>query len=231
MRLFTLLVCTLLSTLPTVSRADVITTNFSGVLTGQFGPIPSLLSSFYTIGESFSGRYSYESSLPAYVLQADTNYYDGFSELTITIGSDTWSAPVAWAEVSNNTLMGGKPVDVFGVNAGVSPNSLYDLTGPTVGGFKLVAPQLQFLDNSGSVFLTKALPSAPLNFLQFSTGYATLLFASPTSGYVAMWGQINSLSGSVTPVPEPETYAMLLAGLGLLGVLARRRKQIELAVA
>lgn len=27
-----------------------------------------------------------------------------------------------------------------------------------------------------------------------------------------------------TPVPEPETYAMLLAGLGLMGVVARRRK-------
>ena len=27
----------------------------------------------------------------------------------------------------------------------------------------------------------------------------------------------------VTPVPEPETYAMLLAGLGLMGVIARRR--------
>ena len=29
----------------------------------------------------------------------------------------------------------------------------------------------------------------------------------------------------VAPVPEPETYAMLLAGLGLLGFVARRRKQ------
>jgi hypothetical protein len=36
------------------------------------------------------------------------------------------------------------------------------------------------------------------------------------------WG-INSLT--VTAVPEPETYAMLLAGLGLLGGVARRRQR------
>ena len=29
---------------------------------------------------------------------------------------------------------------------------------------------------------------------------------------------------STTPVPEPETYAMLLAGLGLMGFIARRRR-------
>jgi hypothetical protein len=30
---------------------------------------------------------------------------------------------------------------------------------------------------------------------------------------------------AVTPVPEPETYAMMLVGLGLIGGIARRRKQ------
>ena len=29
----------------------------------------------------------------------------------------------------------------------------------------------------------------------------------------------------VTAVPEPETYAMLMAGFGLLGFVARRRKR------
>lgn len=32
-------------------------------------------------------------------------------------------------------------------------------------------------------------------------------------------------SMTVAPVPEPETYAMMLAGLGLVGVAVRRRKQ------
>lgn len=31
----------------------------------------------------------------------------------------------------------------------------------------------------------------------------------------------------ITPIPEPETYAMLLAGLGLMGFVARRRRQRE----
>jgi hypothetical protein len=29
---------------------------------------------------------------------------------------------------------------------------------------------------------------------------------------------------SASPAPEPETYAMLLAGLGVVGFLARRRR-------
>lgn len=32
-------------------------------------------------------------------------------------------------------------------------------------------------------------------------------------------------TGPVSPVPEPETYAMMLAGLGFIGVIARRRNK------
>lgn len=35
-----------------------------------------------------------------------------------------------------------------------------------------------------------------------------------------------TLSVDVTPVPEPETYALMLAGLGVVGFLARRRKMV-----
>jgi hypothetical protein len=34
----------------------------------------------------------------------------------------------------------------------------------------------------------------------------------------------GTLDIAATPVPEPETYAMMLAGLGLMGFIARRRR-------
>jgi hypothetical protein len=47
------------------------------------------------------------------------------------------------------------------------------------------------------------------------------------SGDIALDNPTNNASWSLVavPVPEPESYAMLIAGLGLLGVATRRRRQ------
>ena len=37
--------------------------------------------------------------------------------------------------------------------------------------------------------------------------------------------EVYRIAFDVTPVPEPETYAMMLVGLGLIGLAARRRKK------
>ena len=50
----------------------------------------------------------------------------------------------------------------------------------------------------------------------------TNLFGFPETTAVAT---IDNLSVTVSSVPEPEAYAMLLAGLGLVGFMARRTRQ------
>lgn len=40
-------------------------------------------------------------------------------------------------------------------------------------------------------------------------------------------GGLYNGSISVTPVPEPESFAMLLAGLGMVGAVARRRNKVK----
>ena len=63
-----------------------------------------------------------------------------------------------------------------------------------------------------------AIDTAVTGFPFLLSGPLTLI-VSGTSGLTASYaGTIN-----VQPIPEPETYAMLLAGLGVVGWLARRR--------
>jgi hypothetical protein len=65
-------------------------------------------------------------------------------------------------------------------------------------------------------------PSSAWNF-NFSNGYQGPYGYKDAQRY-AMAVHSGDVGAVVSAVPEPETYAMLLAGLGLIGVVARRRK-------
>jgi hypothetical protein len=90
--------------------------------------------------------------------------------------------------------------------------------------------------SSVNVDITKASlnESTPIAF--YHSGSASLGTFSVTDSSpftLELWGTVtgNPIGASyngqitVTAVPEPETYGMLLGGIALLGVVARRRKQ------
>lgn len=53
-----------------------------------------------------------------------------------------------------------------------------------------------------------------------NTPFALHLFGTAAIGGIYS----GNVQVAAAPIPEPETYAMLLAGMGLLGFIARRRK-------
>ena len=92
-------------------------------------------------------------------------------------------------------------------------------------GFQIALPTVNF--NSVTVYnaaqaltTTGFLSGANFTFSGLTAG----TFSLRASGSVAGSNLIGAQYG-VTAVPEPETFAMLLAGLGLVGVTARRRNK------
>lgn len=66
------------------------------------------------------------------------------------------------------------------------------------------------------------------NWTAVGVGFSGVAHSIDFGGTASLTGYDNITFGSDTPtppVPEPETYAMLLIGLGLLGFAARHRKQ------
>jgi hypothetical protein len=118
---------------------------------------------------------------------------------------------------------------------GTSGGVIYDTYAFTLGTASTVASSVS----------TFGSPIAPANYSIWNADNTATPFSwnfggAPTvhtvnlaagSYYYAVFGvapgfaaySINS-AAVATPVPEPETYAMLLAGLGIVGFVARRRR-------
>ncbi len=134
------------------------------------------------------------------------------------------------------TAVSAQAATVLDVTDGFSANGIknytFQITAP--GSYLATLTDYNFPDTFTSLALSinKAptiLGSIPhagsFTFNAATTGtYTALVFGKPgtTTGF-------SSFGLTVAAVPEPETYAMMLAGLGLIGVIARRRKESAVA--
>ena len=132
---------------------------------------------------------------------------------------------------------GNGVANFFSPLLGVVPTSVTFSTPVLAAAFALVTntstpSQSTFIASLGSTpvetfSLFTGIPSVPTYVGFTGITFDTITFIPAGTGVKIV---IDNLQ--ITPVPEPETYAMMLAGLGLLGFVARRRgKRPERAAA
>lgn len=101
----------------------------------------------------------------------------------------------------------------------------YSLSFMALGNGAMNLGSLTYAPNSLTPVLFSVLNSPSWSLYSFTVN------VSAPSDYRLAFSTSSSLSvdnvsvSAVTAVPEPETYAMMLAGLGAIGFLSRRRKQ------
>ena len=153
--------------------------------------------------------------------------------VTDTDGNGSGESPMAFAGI-----------DAAPTNTQSGAHKLQDLhpTGTTkaqVGDYNLL---LRFANNAGSAFQTNESETFNLvsNANSGLTASSFLFRSSQTAGglpnppfySVASFTNAGGTGGSgiayvaAVPVPEPETYALILAGLGMVGFLVRRRRSL-----
>ncbi len=114
-----------------------------------------------------------------------------------------------------------KPIAAFGFYGIDIGDFNGQVTVTTSGGLNQFFNVGNTLNGSGGSVLFWGLVSNTYTFTGITFGNT----ASGTDFFAFDNFTVGSLQQVKSPVPEPETYAMFLAGLGLMGYMARRRKE------
>ncbi|HSI42856.1 MAG TPA: FxDxF family PEP-CTERM protein [Methylotenera sp.] len=152
-----------------------------------------------------------------------------FANLDVSGSGTTYQFTLATNDLNTifapGSFIGAIAVDVSSnilpttVSYGDSPVSVSTGSGPT-GAFEfrfdLTGPKQARLTSGESVSWTAT-------FAQPVTFEGTQ-FALHVQGLSKEQGGSGWYTNSVSPVPEPETYGLMLSGLGLIGFITRRRK-------
>ncbi|MBQ5947151.1 VPLPA-CTERM sorting domain-containing protein [Massilia sp. ST3] len=208
------------------AQATVITYNFSGVfgapVRASFGgatsPEPVFLD-LVKAGEQFSGSFSFDTDAVATSYAGDPFRWATYATQEFKLqGSAALSAAVpSWGVGSiqvtddNDPWMSGNPVDELIATAGAAPDGQHNLSFV-----------LRMNPGSSNAFHDFRVPAGFNGFTDATLSF--YLFHSEVFVYDIVNAQVKvSLDGAPAEVPEPATGLLLLAGLGGLAALRRRR--------
>lgn len=185
----------------------------------------SLLPAGVQIGDRFHGRFIYDTATPINPRLSDAG--SAFYAPLWWTGASPNASSIVF-DKSGTSFAGGHDGSVIHVTNGIAPSSLDILK--ITGGFswspadKLQGQfEMRFFDDTGRALSGVAIPNQlDLGAWSYSDVFFTW-YDQASDSELRLGGPLSSVT-KVSPVPEPETYAMLLAGLAILCAGAARNR-------
>ena len=207
------LIAGLLASVVLPVQAQTYTYDFGTLLSGSFTPTET----FASLSVTTTDHMSFSFRLEAYNL--DTIFYPGsfIGKVAVNLGTD--ADPVASSVVLADGTWGVSQVGLNANSAGPGGSNVWDFnfTYPTAG-------------NAGGAYRLTAFEE--VEWLASFTAPVELSLPPFALHVQALDAAGNSAWYTpTTPIPEPQTYAMLLAGLALLAFAARRNLRPQAALA
>lgn len=208
------------------------TLSFGG-LVNQWGLVASTtsrrdLEKTDSTGKNWWGDMLTVTSKSGYVLNSVETGIRGVTTASANVDAGNGNFAYAYAGVQSDWTLGGgqyawswaganaaaSKVSSDGGNYSVSGAANFSSGGSVGEGAALMSEHAALIAGTGATKATLNSLWAGVSANTYGTGSAAR-------------ASINQMSFTVVtaPVPEPETYAMFLAGLGVIGAVARRRKQ------
>ena len=203
----------ILASAATSANASLITFNFTGTVT----LVESPLGGTFSLGQTLSGSYTFDSSIAA--TGASTSNFAVFNALTsfnFSIGGYSASSSGA-PEIQVDNDPGAPNHDRYAIVSQASNG----LTGPDVSSLALNTFGFRLDDSTDSVFSNALILPTALNFSDFTSSSFFVFFTNSA-------GALSIVSGTLTDVsaaPLPATLPLFASGLGALGLLGWRRKK------
>jgi hypothetical protein len=174
----------------------------------------SAASAYLPVSSTLSGSFFYDTTLNA--VFTGPNYNDYYSATGVGI---TLTSSAGYHFANNVTTEFGQPsVHIDDSN----PEDLVRVAGTEIDSHGASNDVTLTLTGKGTQVLTTSVLPHALSLNDF-TGVVDIYWTDGAGKEFSYKAEIDTLTVAAA-VPEPETYAMLLAGLALVGV-ARRRKQ------